>query len=415
MDTLLQDFFSAEVKPPPACMTPRTPQQTEPSQKKKGYAQVIPTTRANNVSIMMTRFSNFEGGVQGMLQAVLSARGLTYDEMSLIQQISPTEDEVAVMKDFQGPYEELSTPEQTLMEMSKVPRLKLKCKVLMFMDQWGALYEETMSALHTIKVACQEVRESDRLRRVFECVLMVGNALNRGTHRGNAGGVRVQSLLTLKNYKITGINERRTPSPSGIRDSRSPSPTQFLSTRLASLLNSSSGLKTDDLNLRSLLDFVVVVVHSHESQENYNPGQYLSDELRGLAKAGPLLDGAIKDLQDEIDAGLSLVEAELKAIYGKSWEALKGRDDLIQGLHAKQDGNTLSERSFGQVLFEFLKAAESPRGLLRKETSITEQHLRSASMWLGEPENGNPKETLKNLLTFSGQFDGTYEWVSQYL
>eukprot|EP00803_Ostreobium_quekettii_P005756 evm.model.scf_732EXC.11 EVM.evm.TU.scf_732EXC.11 scf_732EXC:64307-67941(+) len=274
MDFLLEDFFAADQQPPPASTTPQTSRNTAeaPSLKKKGCAQVIPTTRANNVSIMMTRFSSFEGGVPGMLHAVLQANGLTYDEMSLMQQIAPTEDEIAAMKEFQGAREYLSKPERTLMAMSTVPRLKAKCRVLMFLEQWEPLYQETLLALHTVKVACQQVRESNRLRRVFECVLMVGNKLNRGTHRGNAGGVRVESLLTLKNYKITGGNERRTPSPSGARDLRSPSPTQFMSVRLASLLKCDSGVRADNLNLRTLLDFVVVVVHNHEPQEDYDPG-----------------------------------------------------------------------------------------------------------------------------------------------
>lgn len=412
MDNILEDFFSAEVKPAEGS-SPKAPQHTEACGNKKGLAQVIPTTRANNVSIMMKRFSNFGNGVEGVIQAVLDADGLTGDEMSLIQQIAPTEDEVALLKEYQGTRGQLSEPEVVLLQMSMVPRFKVKCKVLMFMHQWQSLYEEAVSALHTIKVACQQVRESDRLRRVFECVLMVGNALNRGTHRGNAGGVRVQSLLTLKNYKITGANDRRTPSPSGARDARSPSPTQLLSKRLAALLNSSMGVQTDDLNLRSLLDFVVVVVHKHEPEDDYCPGDYLADELPDLAKAGPLLDGAIKDLQDEINTGMSMVEAEFKAIYGKSWEAVKGHGEPPSVVDQPKGTDVLCESGFGRAIFEFLKKADVPRGMLRQEASITDQHLRSASLWLGEPENGNPKETLKNLLTFSGQFDTTYDWVAQ--
>lgn len=344
---------------------------------------------------------------------MLDANSLTSDDMTLLQQIAPTDDEVALLREHEGPRGHLSAPEEVLLQMSIVPRFKMKCKVLMFIHQWQSLYEETVSALHTIKVACQQVRESDRLRRVFECVLMVGNALNRGTHRGNAGGVRVQSLLTLKNYKITGANDRRTMSPTGTRDTRSPSPTQLLSKRLAALLNSTMGFQTEDLNLRSLLDFVVVVVHKHEPEEEYCPGQYLADELGELAKAGPLLDGAIKDLQDEIDAGMSTVEAEFKAIYGKSWESVKGQGEPPSRGSQTKAADGLCEDNFGRTLFEFLKTADMPRGMLRQEASIADQHLRSASLWLGEPENGNPKETLKNLLTFSVQFDTTYDWVAQ--
>lgn len=86
MDNILEDFFSAEVKPAEGS-SPKAPHHTEACGNKKGLAQVIPTTRANNVSIMMKRFSNFGNGVEGVIQAVLDADGLTGDEMSLIQQV----------------------------------------------------------------------------------------------------------------------------------------------------------------------------------------------------------------------------------------------------------------------------------------------------------------------------------------
>ncbi|CAD7694691.1 unnamed protein product, partial [Ostreobium quekettii] len=52
----------------------------------EGRPTMIDIRRANNVSIMMTRFKAFPGGVGGMMHAVLSFQGLTWEEMGLIRQ-----------------------------------------------------------------------------------------------------------------------------------------------------------------------------------------------------------------------------------------------------------------------------------------------------------------------------------------
>jgi len=55
--------------------------------KKKSDVKVIPLARANNVSIMLTQFSTFKRGVQGIRQAVYSGKGLGIEKLGLLLQV----------------------------------------------------------------------------------------------------------------------------------------------------------------------------------------------------------------------------------------------------------------------------------------------------------------------------------------
>ena len=56
---------------------------------------MIPISRANNVSIMLTQFSNFRRGPQDIRKALVTGTGLSLERLSLLLQVfhidSPTE------------------------------------------------------------------------------------------------------------------------------------------------------------------------------------------------------------------------------------------------------------------------------------------------------------------------------------
>ncbi|CAD7696814.1 unnamed protein product [Ostreobium quekettii] len=139
----------------------------------EGRPTMIDIRRANNVSIMMTRFKAFPGGVGGMMHAVLSFQGLTWEEMGLIRQIAPKKGERKDFKDFGGAPQDLTAAERVLLQMNQVPRLKAKCRVALFIMKWEELRNESVQALDTVQAACQELRRSSRLQSVLSCALTV--------------------------------------------------------------------------------------------------------------------------------------------------------------------------------------------------------------------------------------------------
>lgn len=48
---------------------------------------VVPLSRANNVSIMLTQFSKFKTGPAGIRRAVVTGKGLSLERLSLLLQV----------------------------------------------------------------------------------------------------------------------------------------------------------------------------------------------------------------------------------------------------------------------------------------------------------------------------------------
>ena len=108
--------------------------------KAASLVKYIPLARANNISIMLTQFRG--GGHEGLREAILGGRDFTLEQLGVLLQLIPTEEETRIManvdpKDAPG----LSEPEKFLLALSKIPRLrnKIQCRVFMSQfDTWAA-------------------------------------------------------------------------------------------------------------------------------------------------------------------------------------------------------------------------------------------------------------------------------------
>lgn len=57
------------------------------------------------------------------------------------------------------------------------------------------------AAVECVERACEQIRGSAHLAEVLRAVLATGNTLNAGTHRGQAAGIKLESLLKLADVK----------------------------------------------------------------------------------------------------------------------------------------------------------------------------------------------------------------------
>lgn len=66
---------------------------------------------------------------------------------------------------------------------------------MVFRRRFDMQLAEIMPDLGIVRSAAIELRSSERFRGVLQVVLALGNALNGGTFRGNAGGFQLDGLL----------------------------------------------------------------------------------------------------------------------------------------------------------------------------------------------------------------------------
>lgn len=55
--------------------------------------------------------------------------------------------------------------------------------------------------------ACKQVQESQKLKQIIELILAVGNYINGGTRRGEAYGIRLNSLAKLNDLRSTDLKK----------------------------------------------------------------------------------------------------------------------------------------------------------------------------------------------------------------
>lgn len=61
------------------------------------------------------------------------------------------------------------------------------------------------ASIDSVDAACQQVGSSQHLQGVLRAVLAVGNALNTGTARAQANGVKLDSLMKLADVKVLAV------------------------------------------------------------------------------------------------------------------------------------------------------------------------------------------------------------------
>ena len=240
--------------------------------KAASLVKYIPLARANNISIMLTQFRG--GGHEGLREAILGGRDFTLEQLGVLLQLIPTEEETRIManvdpKDAPG----LSEPEKFLLALSKIPRLrnKIQCRVFMSQfDTWAAEFREGLAANLE---ACRAARSSPLLRSVLGTSLAVGNLLHIGTSRHGAHGIRLESLLKMRDLRVTR----------GVKDATGG-------------------------GARNLLDVV-----ASEVAEGSGRRESLREELRAVHRATAYPQSDLLALMNQLEAGLAMVRAELEA------------------------------------------------------------------------------------------------------
>jgi len=115
--------------------------------------------------------------------------------------------ECAELLSYSGPPEMLRDVERQLLPLARLPRLKARIRTMLFSKNMPTHHSSLLARIHALRVTCEEVRESDALRRVLGAVLRVGNYLNHGIDLPDAGcgvevrGFTVESLLKLRDFR----------------------------------------------------------------------------------------------------------------------------------------------------------------------------------------------------------------------
>uniref|UniRef100_A0A9I9DFC3 Formin-like protein n=1 Tax=Cucumis melo TaxID=3656 RepID=A0A9I9DFC3_CUCME len=194
----LETLFSATV-PKPA---EKSGGRRKSVGSKTDKVHLIDLRRANNTEIMLTKVKM---PLPDMMAAVLAMDEsvLDVDQVENLIKFCPTKEEMELLKGYTGDMDNLGKCEQYFLELMKVPRVESKMRVFSFKIQFGSQIVEFKKSLNTVNSACDEVRNSTKLKEIMKKILYLGNTLNQGTARGSAVGFKLDSLLKLADTRAS--------------------------------------------------------------------------------------------------------------------------------------------------------------------------------------------------------------------
>ncbi|PSR96629.1 Formin-like protein [Actinidia chinensis var. chinensis] len=233
---------------------------------------------------------------------------LDADQVENLIKFSPTKEEMELLKGYTGDKENLGKCEQFFLELMKVPRVESKLRVFLFKILFNSQISEFKKSLNTVNSACEEVRNSMKLKEIMKKILYLGNTLNQGTARGSAIGFKLDSLLKLTDTRATNNKMTLMHYLCKVLASKSPALLDFHED-LRSLEAASK------IQLKSLAEEMQAIIKGLEK---------VKLELGASENDGPVSDVFRKTLQEFI--GIAEIEVasvtNLYSVVGRNADAL---------------------------------------------------------------------------------------------
>jgi hypothetical protein len=379
----------------------KTPQQKKPEQdvpSTPGFQIVNDLTRANNIAIMLKSFSSF-GSPSAIKDAILQGSDdLSERHLEQLRQMAPRPQEIEAIDAFTGKPSDLHLPEQFLIKLASIPRLERKLNVLLFKKQFGLLVSGAIKGMDALNCSCQQIRQSQRLKRVFGSILASGNVLNENTVRGGANAIKIESILSLADVKVV-------TQPSGSNEMPIP-------------------------KLKTFLEFIAWKVmceeylHGHSTIEEIKKCAYegyLFQDLGILGQAVLLVESDARQNVDALEKGMNLVQKELNAERRPSSasQQVASRQATFEstlnaaaGIHPGDDNASGHQHSsFFCMLQRFDSEAQNAIEQIRVMADQTNTAQEEIVGWMGERGNLDAPELLKSILRFSRDFDSSFSKV----
>ncbi|CBI15184.3 unnamed protein product, partial [Vitis vinifera] len=303
----LETLFSATVPNSANSLGGKSGGRRKSVGSKADRVNLIDLRRANNTEIMLTKvkmpLSDMMAAVLAMDESILDV-----DQVENLIKFCPTKEEMELLKAYTGDKEALGKCEQFFLELMKVPRVESKLRVFSFKIQFGSQISDFRKSLNTVNSACEEVRNSVKLKEIMKKILYLGNTLNQGTARGSAVGFKLDSLLKLTDTRASNSKMTLMHYLCKVLASKSPGLLDFHED-LVSLEAASK------IQLKSLAEEMQAIMKGLEK---------VKQELNASENDGPVSDIFRKTLKEFIGVAEGQVGSvtNLYSVVGRNADAL---------------------------------------------------------------------------------------------
>ncbi|KAF7246815.1 Formin-like protein 3 [Varanus komodoensis] len=174
------------------------------SHKAASKVTLLEANRAKNLAITLRKAGR---STEEICKAIhtFDLKTLPVDFVECLMRFLPTENEVKLLRQYEKerkPLEELSDEDRFMLHFSKVERLTQRMAIMAFLGNFSENIQMLMPQLSAIIAASASVKSSQKLKRMLEIILALGNYMN-SSKRGSVYGFKLQSLDLLLDTKST--------------------------------------------------------------------------------------------------------------------------------------------------------------------------------------------------------------------
>ncbi|XP_067356479.1 formin-like protein 2 isoform X2 [Channa argus] len=173
-------------------------------QKAPSKVSLLDANRAKNLAITLRKAGQ---GPEVICRAIqmFDLRMVRVDFVECLMRFLPTEAEVKLLRQYERdrkPQEALSDEDRFMMQFSRIERLSQRMSIMTFMGNFSDNVQMLTPQLHAIIAASVSIKSSQKLKKILEIILALGNYMN-SSKRGAVYGFKLQSLDLLLETKST--------------------------------------------------------------------------------------------------------------------------------------------------------------------------------------------------------------------
>ncbi|XP_065510385.1 formin-like protein 3 isoform X3 [Caloenas nicobarica] len=174
------------------------------SQKAASKVTLLEANRAKNLAITLRKAGR---SAEEICRAIhtFDLATLPVDFVECLMRFLPTEAEAKALRQYERerkPLEELADEDRFMLQFSKVERLPQRMAIMAFLGNFAENLQMLTPQLNAIIAASASVKSSQKLKRMLEIILALGNYMN-SSKRGAVYGFKLQSLDLLLDTKST--------------------------------------------------------------------------------------------------------------------------------------------------------------------------------------------------------------------
>uniref|UniRef100_A0A803V1D7 Formin like 2 n=1 Tax=Ficedula albicollis TaxID=59894 RepID=A0A803V1D7_FICAL len=173
-------------------------------QKGSNKVTLLDANRAKNLAITLRKAGKTADEICRAIH-VFDLKTLPVDFVECLMRFLPTENEVKVLRLYERerkPLENLSDEDRFMLQFSKIERLMQKMTIMAFIGNFAESIQMLTPQLHAIIAASVSIKSSQKLKKILEIILALGNYMN-SSKRGAVYGFKLQSLDLLLETKST--------------------------------------------------------------------------------------------------------------------------------------------------------------------------------------------------------------------